>query len=311
MKPVRAAVAQIAPALLDRAACLAKVCDSIAAAAAGGARVVAFPETIVPGYPAWIDAGAFGRWDLRAAEDVHARLLDQAVAVPSAATERIGAAARSAGAVAVVGVHERSGNSLYNALLVFGEDGALALHRRKLVPTFTERLVWTPGDAHDLGPHQASFGKVGGLVCWEHWMPLPRQVLHDRGEEIHVAEWPAARELYSLCARHYAFEGRCFVLSAACVLQKRDFPPDFPFAALWPDAGELLLDGGSAIFGPDGTVLAGPVYGAETILYADLDPAAIGRAALTLDTAGHYARPDLFRVSVDERRPPERTSGST
>jgi predicted amidohydrolase len=306
-RTVRAAVAQAEPAVLDAGACVEKVCRLVARAAAEGARIVAFGETFVPVYPLWCDAGAFGRWDDAAAKETHARLVENSVEVPSPATDRIGRAAREAGAVVVVGVNERDarGRTLWNALLTFDADGTLAGHHRKLVPTFGERLVWAHGDAAGLAARETAAGRVGGLVCWEHWMPAARQVLHDAAEAVHVAAWPHLREMYLLASRHYAFEGRCWVLAAGCSLSRSALlAAGLPERALFPGGiPDPALAGGSAIIAPDGRISAGPAGPEETILVADLDLGAPVAESLALDTGGHYARPDLFSLSVRRERP--------
>jgi predicted amidohydrolase len=308
MSTVRAAVVQTSPVLFDREASVEKACRWVARAAGEGARLIAFPETFVPGYPFWVDTGTFGQWDHAPSKEVHRRLLESAVEVPSAATDTLAEAAREAGAVVAISVNERDarGRMLWNALLTFDADGRLVGHHRKLVPTFAERLVWTPGDAAGLRVHDTAAGKVGGLLCWEHWMPAPRQVLHDGGEEFHVASWPHLREPYVLASRHYAFEGRCFVLAAGMVLRSGELPGDFPEQFL-PEGirgkDVSMLVGGSCIIGPDGSFLAGPVEEEEALLTADLDPAILPAESLALDTGGHYSRPDLFRLQVERRRP--------
>ena len=180
--------------------------------------------------------------------------------MPGPQTEALARQARESGVVLVMGVNERCGNTLYNSLLTFDADGALRNHHRKLRPTFTERLVWGPGDGAGLRAPQTSVGRVGALVCWEHWMPLPRQTLHDAGEQIHVAAWPTVRDIHQVASRHYAFEGRCFVLAAGSILRVSDLPPQLAtLPELAPD--DLLLRGGSAIYAPDGAALAGPCFG--------------------------------------------------
>ncbi|HET6202025.1 MAG TPA: carbon-nitrogen hydrolase family protein [Planctomycetota bacterium] len=305
--PLRAAVAQVSPVLLDRAATVEKACDWIRRAAGNGARIVAFPETLVPAYPLWCDAGGFSRFDSPAAKDLHARLIEESVEVPSEATRALGAAAKESGVVVSIGVNERDARArtLWNALLLFDADGRLALHHRKLVPTFGERLVWAPGDAAGVAVAETAVGRVGGLVCWEHWMPAPRQVLHDAGEEIHAAAWPHLREMYGIASRHYAFEGRCFVLAAGSVLPLAELArARIPVAEFWrrEDLSDPMLVGGSAIVAPDGRWIAGPAGAEETLLLADLDLDELRRESLTLDTGGHYARPDVFHLHVDRRR---------
>jgi nitrilase len=183
--------------------------------------------------------------------------------------------------------------------LTFSADGELVNHHRKLVPTFTERLVWGPGDGDGLGAVETAVGRVGGLVCWEHWMPLARQVMHNAGEQIHVSVFPTVHEMHQVASRHYAFEGRCFVITVGLVMPARDLPPEL----VTPDKhtrnpDRLLLRGGSAVIAPDGRYVAGPVYDEETILNAEIDLAEVDQERMTLDVSGHYSRPDVFELCV-------------
>ena len=180
-------------------------------------------------------------------------------------------------------------------MLTFGPDGVLLLAHRKLLPTYTERLIWGQGDGQSLRAVATPLGRVGGLICWEHWMPPARQRLHESGEDVHVAAWPHVKEMNLIASRHYAFEGRCFVVAAGALLRVRDLPPELePLLELQGDPDALLLRGGSAIIGPDGALLAGPVFDEELILTAEIDLARITEEQLTLDVTGHYARPDVF-----------------
>ncbi len=303
-RTLRVAAVQARAALLDLDATLAHAETWVARAAREGARLVALPETFLPGYPAWLDhCRDVALWEHPGAKEVFARLLANAVEVPGAACDRLAAMAAKHRLTLVAGAQERAGRTLYNALLVFGPDGALLVHHRKLVPTYTERLLWAPGDASGLRAAEAGGVRVGGLVCWEHWMPLARQVLHDAREEVHVALWPAVGDAHHLASRHYAFEGRCFVVAVGSILRAGDLPKELPFDG---PAEVLLRDGGSAIYAPDGRCLAGPVRGEEALVLADCDLAEIARESMTLDVSGHYARPDLFDVRVDRRRPSPR-----
>lgn len=310
MQPLKAAVAQLRPRALDARATVDRVVQAIQDAAAEGVTLLAFPETFVPVYPLWCDAGEFGIWDHEPAKAIHAALLEGSLEVPSPLLDDVASAAGDHGCAVVLGFNERVGRTIYNAFVVISERGDVVQHRRKLVPTHGERLVWKPGDAHDLGTADVAGARVGGLICWENWMPLPRQVLHDRDEQIHVALWPAVRDMYLLASRHHAFEGRCFVLAAGMVLGPDDFPEGTPLIGDMETRDGLLLDGGSAIIAPDGSLLAGPVFGEELLLTADLDPGMLNRESLALDVSGHYARADLFRLQVDHRRPATRPSES-
>lgn len=306
---VTAAIAQTAPVVLDLDASVDKACEWIAEAGRRGVDLLAFPETWLPVYPFWCDTGTFGRWDHGPSKRLHRRLMESSVVVPSPHTERLGQAAREAGVAVVMGANERvrnSGGTLFNALLFFDKEGRLVGHRRKLVPTFGEKLVWGYGDAADLTAFDLGGVRAGGLICWEHWMPLPRHVLHAAGEQVHVAVWPHGKERHQLASRHYAFEGRCYVLAAAMVLGRSDLSEDFELVGDLGDAagaeGEAILVGGSAIVAPDGSYVTEPVHGREELIVAELDLARVDEEKLILDVAGHYGRPDLFELTVRRQR---------
>jgi len=215
-------------------------------------------------------------------------------------------AARDLKIAIVIGVNERvdsgPGNgTLYNSLLTISEDGQLGNHHRKLVPTYTERLVWGNGDGRGLEAVPTSAGRVGGLICWEHWMPLARMAMHNSGEHIHVAVWPTVHELHQLASRHYAFEGRCFVLAAGLMMPAEDLPRELrDGAALLSGGSQWIERGGSAIIGPDSRYVLDPVFDREELLISDLDLTQIDREMMTFDVSGHYARPDLFRFEKKE-----------
>ncbi len=294
--------AEVAP---DLESALERTAELARRAAAGGAELVVFPETWIPGYPAWLDVCRdAGLWDHEPVKRVFRRMAESAVVLDGPSGGRLREIAREAGATLVVGVTERveSGpgrGTLYNALLVLGPDGTLLNHHRKLVPTYTERMVWGGGDAAGLRVVRTPAGAVGALVCWEHWMPLARQALHEEGEDVHAALWPAALEPHQLASRHYAFEGRCFVLVAGALMRGSGLPPELephPDRVAAPDA--WVLRGGSAIIGPDGRYLRAPVYDEPAIVTAELDLGRLREEAMTLDVAGHYHRPDLFDFRV-------------
>jgi predicted amidohydrolase len=183
-------------------------------------------------------------------------------------------------------------------MLTFGPDGDLLNSHRKIMPTYTERLVWGKGDGSGLRAVETSCGRVGGLICWEHWMPLARQVLHDSGEDVHVAAWPQVKEMNLVASRHYAFEGRCFVIATGALMRASDLPSELEPVDELKSPNAPVLNGGSAIIAPDGAVLAGPVFDDEAILTAELDFSRIAQESLTLDVTGHYSRPDLFDLKI-------------
>ena len=302
----RVAVVQASPVFLDRAATIDKGIALINEAADAGARVIAFPEVWVPGYPLWI-YGAAG-WGDEAAKRGFAKLHEQSLALTSADADRLSKAAVARGVDVVMGINEVEGGTLYNSLLYVMADGRMASHR-KLVPTHAERMIWAASeDGSGLLVLDTPNGGLGGLVCWEHWMPLTRFAMHAQNELIHVAVWPWGYELAHLGSRHYAFEGRCFVLVAGTYMPSSAVPDDFElkeamYAGSDPGGGrDVMLTGGSGVIGPDANWLVGPVHNEEVILYADLDLAHASRERYAMDTVGHYNRPDIFDVTVDRRK---------
>lgn len=297
MNRVRVAIAQaeVAP---DLGAGLEKTRAMTRMAAAAGAQLVAFPETWLPGYPAWLDACRDAAvWDHAPVKAEYARMAANSVVVDGESGRALGAIARETNVTLVTGVVERlehgpGRGTLYNALLTFTPDGALANHHRKLMPTFSERMVWGPGDTNGLRAVDTPAGRVGGLVCWEHWMPLARQSMHDSGEDVHVAAWPAVREMHQVASRHYAFEGRCFVLAAGSLMRTSALPAGLEVHPA--HAGEWALRGGSMIIGPEGHVVTGPVFDREEVFIAELDLDRVKEESMTLDVSGHYSRPDCF-----------------
>src|SRR5713226_3251392 len=306
-KRVRVAIAQSAHVYLDKRASLAKALDLIRLAAKSGARLVAFGETWLPGYPAWLDVcpGA-ALWENASTKDIFARLRNNSITVPGEEVNALSEAARDHKIAIVIGASERvdagPGNgTLYNSLLTISEDGQLQNHHRKLVPTYTERPVWGNGDGRGLQAVSTSAGRIGGLICWEHWMPLARMAMHNSGEHIHVAVWPTVHELHQLASRHYAFEGRCFVMTVGLMMPASDLPRELPRGVpLSSDDEQWIERGGSAIIGPDSHYIVQPVFNREELIVADLDFMQIDREFMTLDVSGHYARPDLFRFEKKE-----------
>ena len=302
---IKAAAVQAAPVYMDLERSVEKARALIKQAARLGAQLIVFPETWLPGYPAWLDCCRdIALWDHEPTKKVFARLMDNSVVVPGPVTEALGEAARVHEVVLNISVHERivegSGRgTLYNTMLTFGAEGSLVNRHRKIMPTYTERMIWGQGDGSSLHAVVTDRGRIGGLICWEHWMPLARQVLHQSGEDIHIAAWPQVKEMNLIASRHYAFEGRCFVIACGAVMRASELPAELePIESLKRRPDSFVLNGGSAIIAPDGSLLAGPVFEEEVILTADLDLSRIAEESLALDVAGHYSRPDIFEVKL-------------
>lgn len=298
---IRVAAIQSSPVYNDLPASLEKTRDLIGSAANKGAKLVAFPETWLPGYPSWLDCCRdIGVWDHEPAKKLYSRIMQNSVTVSGPVTDAISEMAREHEIIIVIGAQESvdSGlgrGTLYNSLLTFGSNGAILACHRKVMPTFTERLIWGQGDGRSLQATDTGGFRLGGLICWEHWMPLTRQVMHESGEDIHVAAWPWVKEMNLVASRHYAFEGRCFVIACGALMRVGDLPAELEVVeTISKDPDALLLRGGSAIIAPDGALVAGPVYDREEILVADLDLSRIREESMALDVTGHYSRPDIF-----------------
>jgi nitrilase len=311
---LRAAVVQHPPVFMNLEASLDRADSLTAEAAAGGARIVAFPETWLPGYPIWLDeAPNAAIWGDEGAKALYQLLSEQSIELPGPHLDRLRAMAKSHQVDLVMGAHERRGGTLYNVMLFLAADGERWAVHRKLMPTYSERLLWGQGDGSTLATIDCHFGVLGGLICWEHWMPLGRAAMHAKHETIHVAQWPAVSELHQLASRTYAFEGQCFVLAAGCVLSRLDVLDGLASLGLTSGSAYAMLasmtgapdhlykNGGSAIIAPDTHYLVTPVLDEPTILYADLDLSQITCGHLVMDTAGHYSRPDVFHLEVNTR----------
>ncbi len=297
---VKVACVQAEPVVLDREATLDKLANLTAEAAERGAQLVVFPETFVSVYPSSTWAKALAGWGDPGAKAAFSALVRSAVEVPGPAADRLGEVAREHAVWLVTGVNEldpaRNG-TVYNALLYHAPDGALALKHRKLVPTNHERLVWGQGDGGGLRAIETDLGRVGGLICWENYMPLARFSLYESGIEIYLAPTADDGDAWQATLVHIARESRAFVVAPAHFQRTSAYPDDFPLRELL-ESHDVIGRGGSAILAPDGSYLAGPLYGEEGILYAELDPARLHEERQRFDPAGHYHRPDVLRFEL-------------
>jgi len=298
--PLVVACVQAEPVVLDREATIEKLAVLTAEAAGNGASLVVFPEAFLPAYPSSAWAKALAGWADPRAKAAFALLARESVAVPGPAESRIGEVAREHGVLVATGVTEtdvETNGTLYNTLLVHDEHGSLVLKHRKLVPTNHERLVWGQGDGAGLRAVQTSSGRIGGLICWENYMPLARFALYESGIEIYLAPTADDGETWQHTLVHIARESRAFVVSPAHFQRASAYPAEFPLADEL-QGEDVIGRGGSAILGPDGAYLAGPLYDEEGILYAELDPARLHEERQRFDAAGHYHRPDVLRLDL-------------
>ncbi len=298
------AVVQAAPVLFNREATVKKTCDLIDEAASKGARVILFPEAFIPAYPRGLTFGTVVGSRTEEGRYTWQRYWENAIDVPGVDTEVIGEAVKKASAYVAIGVIEKdstfSGGTLYCTLLYFSPDGILMGKHRKLQPTAAERLIWGEGDGSTLPVFNTPYGVIGGLICWENYMPLARMAMYGKGVEIYMAPTADQRDSWHATMRHIGFEGRCFVLGCNQYVDKSMYPTDLIGIEDLKDQPDIICRGGSTIISPMGGVLAGPLYDKEGILYADLERGEIARSKMDFDVVGQYARPDVFRLIVNE-----------
>ena len=301
----KVAVVQASPILFNREATIEKTCRLILEAAEKDVKLILFPEAFIPAYPRGLSFGAVVGSRSSAGRLTWQRYWENAVDVPGPAVETIGEAVREAGVYLAIGVIERdtqfSQGTLYCTLLYFGPDGKLLGKHRKLKPTGSERLIWGEGDGSTLTVLKTELGKIGGLICWENYMPLARMAMYSKGVEIYLAPTADARDSWQSTLRHIACEGRCFVLGCNQFVTKGMYPDDLEGLDELDEHPDVICRGGSAIISPFGEVLAGPLYDQEGTLFADLDLAEVARGKFDFDVVGHYARPDVFQLVVNER----------
>jgi nitrilase len=298
---------QAAPIFLDAGRTASKITALIEAAAARGAALVAFPEAFLPGYPVWLAATNGAAFNCPKQKSAYSHYLDAAVESDGPHLRTIAQAARDTGVFAYVGIAERGRthgrHSVYCSLAaIHPEKGLVGVHR-KLMPTYEERLVWSAGDANGLKTHEWRGFRLGGLNCWENWMPLPRQALYELGENVHVAVWPGSAALTTDISRFVALEGRSYVVSASGVLHIDDIPDDFPLKSELRASGvREFCSGGSRIVAPDGLVLDAVADGEEGLAISAIDVATVNRERNNFDPSGHYSRPDALTLRVNFRR---------
>jgi nitrilase len=306
MDKIIVSAAQATPIYLDRAATIEKACDLISTAARNGAKLILFPEAFVPAYPDWT-------WVLppnqnKQLADLYGELVEQSVSIPSADTERLCRAAREANIHVAMGVNERdtdaSGSSIYNTLLYIGNEGTILGKHRKLIPTAAERLVWARGDGSTLSVYDTPFGKLGGLICWENYMPLARYTMYASGTQIYLAPTWDSGEPWLSTLRHIAKEGRVYVIGCCCPVHLKDIPDRYEFKKQYSRKDDWVNVGDSTIVDPDGRIIAGPANRKEEILYAEISLRQVTGPRWKLDVAGHYSRPDVFQLSVNRQPQP-------
>ena len=314
---MKIAIGQIAPVFLDRDATIAKVITAIESAAKQGCSLIAFGETLIPAYPFWLCRTNASRWEAEDQKQIHAKYLEQAVSLPQPGFENaandlqpVCDAAKSHNVSVMVGVAERAvdrgGHSIYCSRVFIEGNGErageiLSVHR-KLMPTYEERLSWAAGDGAGLVTHSVGPFSVGGLNCWENWLPLARAALYATGMNLHVMLWPGCVRLTNDITRFVAKEGRCFVVSASSIIRPEDVPEDVPYRTEMIGNESTFYDGGSCIAGPDGNWLVEPVVGSEEIIVADLDYDMVLRERQNMDSSGHYGRPDVLQLTVNRKR---------
>lgn len=298
------AVIQAAPILFNREGTVEKTCDLVQKASEKGAKLILLPEAFIPAYPRGLSFGTVVGNRSPAGRQLWLRYWENAVEVPGPATEILAEAARRAKVYLAIGIIERdtqfSSGTLFCTLLYFGPDGQILGKHRKLKPTAAERLIWGEGDGSTLTVIDTEFGKIGGLICWENYMPLARMVMYNKGVNLYLAPTADARDTWQATLRHIACEGRCFVLGCNQFVTKDMYPSNLEGLHELEDQPDVMCRGGSVIISPLGEILSGPLYGQEGMLLADLDLEEIVRSKFDFDVIGHYARPDIFRLVVNE-----------
>lgn len=311
------AIVQEPPVFLNLANSADKAIGHVRDAAKAGAQIVAFAECWLPGYPVWLDfAPGAALWDDPGAKALFRLLAQNSVVAGDKYLTAFQDLSKELNVFIVLGTHERDGATLYNTTFTFSPNMGSPVPHRKLVPTYTERLVWGRGDGSTLETVDTPWGVLGSLICWEHWMPLARAAMHAKQEFLHVAQWPIVKDMHQVASRHYAFEGRCAVAAAGSIMSKGDVVDGFaslklnePEAAMMlasmpGEADDFIHNGGSAVIAANGSYITEPVFDKPALVLGTVDLAVQQEAAQTLDTNGHYTRPDVFELTVNTQPQP-------
>jgi len=304
---LKVGLAQIAPVWLDREQTIAKMVTYVEQAAESGCQLVTFGEALIPGYPFWIERTDGARFNSPLQKEMHAHYMDQAVQIEVGHLDSLTAVAADQQIALVLGCIERpsdrGGHSLYATLVIITPQGEIASAHRKLMPTYEERLTWSPGDGHGLRTHKLGAFTIGALNCWENWMPLPRAALYALGEDLHIAIWPGSIHNTHDITRFIAKESRSYVISVSGLMRRQDFPATTPYLdKILGESPATLANGGSCVAGPNGKWIIEPVIEEETLLIAELDHQRVREERQNFDPAGHYSRPDVTQLTVDRRR---------
>ena len=290
--------------LFNRSASVSKACELITEAGKNGAALVLFPEAFIPAYPRGLTFGTVIGNRTDTGRELWQIYWENSVDVPGPDTNRLGKAAKASGIFLAIGVIEKdavSRGTLYCTLLYFGPDGKLLGKHRKLKPTAAERIIWGEGDGTTLTTLDTPLGVIGGLICWENYMPLARYAMYQKGVQIYLAPTTDQRDTWQSTLQHIACEGRCFVLGCNQFVTKKMYPPNLPGVEDLKIQPEILSRGGSVIISPLGEILSGPLFNREGILYADIDLSEVSRSKMDFDVVGHYARPDVFEIRVKDQ----------
>ena len=304
---LKVAIAQITPELLNKLETLKKVEQSIIDAALVGSELIVFGEALVPGYPFWVALTGGAEWDTRVNKELHATYVKNSIQIEAGELDRICDLAKTNKIAVYLGIMEcaknRGGHSIYASLVYIDATGVIKSVHRKLQPTYDERLTWAPGDGNGLQVHPLKQFTVGGLNCWENWMPLPRTALYGLGENLHIAVWPGSDHNTKDITRFIARESRSYVISASSLMTKKDFPESTPHLdTILTNAPEVLANGGSCIAGPDGEWIIEPVLHKEGLITATLDFNRVLEERQNFDVVGHYSRPDVTKLTVNRQR---------